>query len=113
MKKILILIIVIPLGVVAQGKQKKRTKAQFTVHGNCEMCEKRIEKAALSVKGVKLANWDIPSNQISLIYNPQKADLATIHKSIASIGYDTSEAKAEEVDYNELPKCCQYDRKEQ
>ena len=112
MKKILILIIVIPLGVVAQEKQKKRTKAQFTVHGNCEMCEKRIEKAALSVKGVKLANWDIPSNQISLIYNPQKVDLVTIHESIAAVGYDTSEAKAKKEDYNELPKCCQYDRKE-
>jgi len=111
MKKILILFIAIPLGMVAQEKQKKRTKAQFTVHGNCEMCEKRIEKAALSVKGVKLADWDIPSNQISLIYNPQKVDLATIHKSIAAEGYDTSEAEAKEEDYNELPKCCQYDRK--
>ena len=112
MKKILILFLALPFGILAQEKHKKNTKARFKVYGNCEMCEKRIEKAALSVKGVKLANWDIPSNQISLIYNPQKADLATIHKSIASIGYDTSEAKAEEVDYNELPKCCQYDRKE-
>lgn len=112
MKKILILFIAIPLGMVAQEKQKKRTKAQITVHGNCEMCKKRIEKAVLSLKGVKLADWDIPSNQISLIYNPQKVDLATIHKSIAAEGYDTSEAKAKKEDYNELPICCQYDRKE-
>ena len=112
MKKIIILLIVLPMGIVAQEKQKKNKKVQFTVHGNCEMCEKRIEKAALSVKGVKLANWDIPSNQISLIYNPQKADLVTIHESIAAVGYDTSEAKAKKEDYNELPKCCQYDRKE-
>ena len=112
MKKILILFIAIPLGMVAQEKEKKRTRAQFKVHGNCEICEKRIEKAALSVKGVKLADWDIPSNQISLIYNPQKVDLVTIHESIAAVGYDTSEAKAKKEDYNELPKCCQYDRKE-
>lgn len=112
MKKILILLLALPLGMVAQEKQKKNTKAQFTVHGNCEMCEKRIEKAALSVKGVKSADWDIPSNQISLIYNPKKVDLETIHTSIAAKGHDTSEAKAKEEDYNELPKCCQYDRKE-
>ena len=112
MKKILILLIALPMGMVAQEKQKKNIKVQFTVYGNCEMCEKRIEKAALSVKGVKLANWDIPSNQISLIYNPHKVDLATIHKGIALSGYDTSETKAEEEDYNKLPKCCQYDRKE-
>ena len=112
MKKILILLLALPLGMVAQGKQKKNTKAQFTVYGNCEMCEKRIEKAALSVKGVKLADWDIPSNQISLIYNPNKVDLKTIHSSIAAEGYETSEAKAREEDYYELPKCCQYERKE-
>ena len=112
MKKILILLLALPLGMVGQEKQKKNTKAQFMVYGNCEMCEKRIEKAALSVKGVKLADWDIPSNQISLIYNPNKVDLKTIHSSIAAEGYETSEAKAREEDYYELPKCCQYERKE-
>ena len=111
MKKILIFLLALPMGMVAQEKQKKNTKAQFTVYGNCEMCKKRIEKAAFSVKGVKLADWDIPSNQISLIYNPNKVDLKMIHSSIAAKGYDTSEAKAKEEDYNELPKCCQYQRK--
>lgn len=112
MKKILILLLALPLGMVAQEKQKKNTEAQFKVHGNCEMCEKRIEKAALSIKGVKSANWDIPSNQISLIYDPRKVDLKTIHMGIADQGHDTSEATANEEDYEELPKCCQYDRKE-
>lgn len=108
MKKIVILLLALPLGMVAQEKQKKNAKAQFKVHGNCEMCEKRIEKAAFSIKGVKSADWDIPSNQISLIYNPNKVDLKTIHMSIAAQGHDTSEAKAKKEDYNKLPKCCQY-----
>ena len=56
MKKILIILIALPLGMVAQDKNKKSAKAQFTVHGNCEMCEKRIQKAALSIKGVKLTD---------------------------------------------------------
>jgi copper chaperone CopZ len=111
MKKILILLIAIPLLIVAQEKQKKSSKVQFIVHGNCEMCEKRIEKAALSLKGVKLADWDIPSNQISLIFNPKKVDLKKIHLQIAAKGHDTSEVLAKEIDYNELPECCQYPRK--
>lgn len=111
MKKILILLIAIPLGMVAQEKQKKRTKSQFTVHGNCEMCEKRIEKAALSIKGVKFADWDIPSNQIILIYNQEKVDLKTIHLGIAAVGHDTSEAIANKENYDILPRCCQYERK--
>ena len=111
MKKILILLLALPLGMVGQEKQKKNTKAQFMVYGNCEMCEKRIEKAALSIKGVKLADWVIPSNQINLIYNSNKVDLETIHRTIATKGHDTSEAKAKEEVYKELPVCCQYDRK--
>ena len=112
MKKTLFLLLALPLGMVAQEKQKKNIKTQFTVHGNCEKCKKRIEKAALSIKGVKWADWDIPSNQISLIYNTQKVDLKTIHMGIAAQGHKTTEAKVKEEDYDELPKCCQYERKE-
>ena len=111
MKKILILFLALPFGILAQEKHKKNPKARFKVYGNCEMCEKRIEKAALSIKGVKLADWVIPSNQINLIYNSNKVDLETIHRTIATKGHDTSEAKAKEEVYNELPFCCQYDRK--
>ncbi|MCH1452894.1 MAG: cation transporter [Flavobacteriaceae bacterium] len=112
MKKILIILLALPLGMVAQDNQKKNAKAEFTVKGNCEVCEKRIEKAALSIKGVKSAEWDIPSNKISLIYNPKKVTLEAIHTSIAAQGHDTSEAQAKKEDYDELPKCCQYDREE-
>ncbi len=112
MKKILVILFLLPLGMVAQDKKKKSAKVQFMVYGNCEMCEKRIEKAALSIKGVKLADWDIPSNQISLIYDPRKVDLETIHTGITSQGHDTTEVKAKEKDYDDLPICCQYNRKE-
>jgi copper chaperone CopZ len=74
------------------------------------MCKKTIEKAALSIKGVKMAKWDISSNGISLIYNPRKTDLISIHLAIAKSGYDTSETAANDKDYNELPDCCQYTR---
>jgi copper chaperone CopZ len=111
-KKILIILLALPLGMVAQDKQKKNVKAEFTVKGNCEICEKRIEKAALSIKGVKLAEWDVNSNQISLIYNPKKASLEAIHAIIAAQGHDTLEAQAKKEDYDKLPKCCQYDREE-
>ena len=111
MKKILIILLALPLGIFAQEKKKKNTKAQFTVHGNCEQCEKRIEKAALSIKGVKSADWDIPSNLISLIYDPKKVVLKAIHSKIVDKGHDTSEARATEEDYEKLPKCCQYQRK--
>ena len=112
MKKILILFIASQTFLLAQEKQKKNTKTNFIVYGNCEMCEKRIEKAALSVKGVKLADWDIPSNQINLIYNPKKAELKKIHKQVAAKGHDTSEIISKKIDYDALPVCCQYIRRQ-
>ena len=54
------------------------------------MCKKRIEKAAFSVKAVKYASWDIPSGQLSLIYNGLKTNTETIEKqSLSLVGHDT------------------------
>ena len=64
MKKKLIILIIFPTLILAQQSQKKIVASQFMVYGNCEMCKKTIEKAALSIKGVKMAKWDIPSNQL-------------------------------------------------
>ena len=108
MKKKLIILIIFPTLILAQQSQKKIVASQFMVYGNCEMCKKTIEKAALSIKGVKMAKWDIPSNQLSLIFNRKKAELINIHHAIAKSGYSTSEIKAKKEDYNKLPMCCQY-----
>ena len=109
MKKIiLLLILTAPLSINSQNK--KVEKSSFEVSGNCEMCKKRIEKSALSLKGVKSASWDIPSNMISILYDPNKVTLQNIHNKIASVGHDTSSDKAKEEAYNQLPMCCIYRR---
>ena len=38
---------------------KKIINTNFKVLGNCGMCEKKIEAAALNLKGVKKAVWDM------------------------------------------------------
>ena len=108
MKKTLIILIFFPILTLAQQSQKKIVASQFRVEGNCEMCKKTIEKAGLSIRGVKMAKWDIPSNQLSLLYPTKKVELVNIHNAIAKSGYSTSETKAKEEDYNKLPICCQY-----
>ena len=88
MKKLIFLFLFfISTSVSAQNVKNK--KSNFEVIGNCEICKKRIEKAALSLKGVKMASWDIPSNILSITYNSNKilpdqiqsavADLSLIH----------------------------------
>ena len=94
----------------AQKKLSKNQQEKFVVLGNCEMCKKRIEKAALTVKGVKMAQWDIPSNILQVVYNAQKIDADQIHLAIAQAGHDTRLHKASDVIYAELPLCCLYER---
>jgi len=89
----------------AQEKNKKMT---FEVDGKCEMCKARIEKAALGVKGVKYALWDIPSHKLSLILDERKTDAMKINTALVSVGHDTKELKATEEAYNDIHPCCKY-----
>ena len=95
----------------AQDKPLKNEKASFEVLGNCGMCKNRIEKAAISVKGVKYASWDIPSGQLRLVYNGLKTNLDAIEKQIAASGHDSERHKAIAEIYEQLPACCKYVRK--
>ena len=88
--------------------QKKNAKVSFDVDGVCMMCKKRIEKAALSTKGVKFANWNVKSHQLSLVIDERKTSVKTIQKNIAAAGHDTKEIKASEEAYNALHGCCKY-----
>ncbi len=92
-------------------KKKKTAKVEFHVDGNCDMCKKRIEKAAMATKGVKSADWHADCGTLYLMINEQKADILTIQKAIASVGHDNDGAKASDKNYNNLHGCCQYERK--
>lgn len=106
MKRItLLLFLCSGLTLLAQDKNKKLT---FEVDGKCEMCKNRIEKAALGVKGVKYALWDIPSHQLSLIYDERKTDPMQIKTAIVKVGHDTRELKATEEAYQGIHPCCKY-----
>ena len=109
MKKILLLSLFI-VSISVNGQNQKNKKSNFEVIGNCEICKKRIEKAALSLKGVKMATWDIPSNILSVTYNPNKILLNKIQSAIANVGHDTPLFRAPDDVYNELPMCCIYER---
>lgn len=109
MKKVLLIIGVLYIGISAQA-QEKNAKVTMEVNGVCEMCKERIELASLKTKGVKSANWSIETHQLSLIIDERKVDELTIQKNIASVGHDTDKVKATDEAYNNLHGCCKYDR---
>jgi copper chaperone CopZ len=111
-KNIFLIILMVVFAFAAQGQEKKNKNAKYTteVNGNCEQCQKRIQKAAYSVAGVKSASWDIESHQLSLIINEEKCSLMDVKKAIAKVGHDTDSVKSTKEDYDNLHHCCQYDR---
>ena len=96
-------------GTFAQGTDIKE-KESFLVYGNCGMCESKIEGAAKSLDGVVSANWNADTKKMKVVYYSPKTDLETIKKEIAKVGYDTNEFRADDEVYNNLHKCCKYDR---
>ena len=98
------------LSGIAQEKKSKNKKVELKVAGNCEMCEKRIEKAAFSVKGVKSADWHIDHKDIHLIIDENKCSVEDVAKAIAAVGHDTEFIKAKDEDYEKLHGCCLYNR---
>jgi mercuric ion binding protein len=118
-KNIIIALVVTFVGFSAQAqdtsksklvKQNKNAKYVTEVNGNCEQCQKRIQKAAYAVDGVKSAIWNIETHQLSLILNEEKCSVLDVKKAIAKVGHDTDAVKSTNEDYEKLHSCCLYER---
>jgi len=91
-----------------QSQSSQMEHAMLKVEGNCEMCKDRIEKAAMSVKGVSSAMWDSSDKVLHLNFNKSQTSLSAISKAVAKAGHDTEKDKADDKVYNALPGCCKY-----
>ena len=113
MKNLTIFCFIIFLGQSAFAQQSPEITSpqnvQFKVLGNCGMCKKNIEKAALDA-GVTTASWDTNTDMLSVTFDERKTTTDAIQKAIANVGYDNAGYKADEKAYNNLHGCCQYDR---
>lgn len=95
----------------AMGDMEGMSEERFTVSGNCALCKKRIESAALGVLGVKHAMWNKESKELMVHFDATKTNKKEIEKAIAAAGHDTPDFKASEGSYEDLPQCCRYTRK--
>jgi mercuric ion binding protein len=108
--KIISLSALLFIGMQVSAQDAALTKESFKVWGNCDMCKKTIEKAANSVEGVNSAKWSTSSKKMNVKYDADKTSLEVIQNAIVASGYDIEGQKAEDEAYNNLHKCCQYDR---
>jgi periplasmic mercuric ion binding protein len=96
------------LGILTVFSMSKTEK--FEVKGNCGMCEKTIEAAAMSVEGVQSADWNRKTKIMTLTFDESKTGLDKVQKAIAKSGYDTPLHRADDAVYNKLHSCCKYER---
>lgn len=90
----------------AQGKKDIATE-KIPVQGTCSQCKKRIEDAAY-INGVKRAEWNKDTKELTVTYRPSKTSLKQVEENIARAGHDAGEVHATDSAYNELPECCAY-----
>ena len=98
----------VAVAAISMAAQAKTVKTTFKVGGNCELCEKRIEKAAMGVKGVVAASWNQRTKVLALNYDNKQTDVKTVQKAIAAVGHDAGPVKASDEVYNKLHGCCKY-----
>lgn len=110
MKRIIILAAILATTCFNSFGQSEKKKVETTtvhVSGVCDECKERIENAAY-IPGVKRAEWDKHSHELTVSYKPDKVSLEQIEQSIANVGHDAGEIHATDSAYKKLPSCCAY-----
>ncbi len=86
------------------------TTSTFKVWGNCDMCKETIE-SSLKLNGVINSDWNVESKLMTVSYDDKIISLDSIQKNISLVGYDNEKYKGNDLAYDNLHTCCQYDRK--
>ena len=102
------MLFVVSFGNAQEAKPKKSAKYTIEVNGVCGMCKKRIETAAIKTKGVKYANWNVDTHLLSVIIDERKTNAQLVQQSVADVGHDTADIKAEDEAYEGIHACCKY-----
>lgn len=86
--------------------QDNITKIDIKTSAICNQCKTKIESGILKQKGVIDATLNLDNKILTVNYNPDKTSPEILRKSIAKLGYNADDVKADPKAYNKLPKCC-------
>jgi len=90
--------------------QDNVVNTEFRALGLCGMCKTRIERAALSVRGVRSATWDQQKQMVAVRFDSTRTNQEAIERAIARAGHDTQNFITDEETYKNLHHCCKYPR---
>jgi mercuric ion binding protein len=88
-------------------KPAKQEVVVIQTSAQCGDCKTRIEGGLNYTKGVKYAELDMTTKQVTVKYKPKLTNPQALKKIIAATGYDADEVKADPDAIKKLPLCCQ------
>ncbi len=94
----------------AQKANKKESTVVIKTSSVCNMCKNTLEKAMAFEKGVKSSELNVKTQELTVVYNKKKTDVAKIKAAINAVGYDADDMSANEKAYGKLPDCCKKDQ---
>ena len=87
--------------------QPQTEEVTLKTSAECGECKERIEGKLNYMKGVVFAELDYKTQLLTVKFKPAKITLAEIKQTVAAMGYDIDDVKADPEAQKALPLCCQ------
>lgn len=91
----------------AHAQKAKLDTVKIKTSAECDMCKTKLETELGRSKGVKSANLDLTTREVTVVYNSTKTTPDKLRTLISNIGYDADNVKANNRMQKKLPDCCQ------
>lgn len=104
MKNLVLTLVVSCLTLVAYS-QKVQTKVIHT-SAECGACKDRLEEVLNYTSGIKYAELDLETMDLTVKFKTAKISLDEIKKIVVETGYDADNMKANPEAVEKLPACC-------
>lgn len=103
--KNLVLTLVVSCFAMIAFSQKVQTKVIHT-SAECGACKDRLEEVLNYTSGVKFAELDLETMDLTIKFKTAKISLDKIKVLITETGYDADDMKANPEAVQKLPACC-------
>ncbi len=89
--------------LAAQDKDKKElSTVRFETSIDCENCVNTIMKNIPFIKGVKDVKCDLPTKEVTIQYQKEKAESEQLKRAIEKLGYTAKEITEKEKEKTEV-----------
>lgn len=107
MKNLVKIALVLAFGLISSTLKAQKLDT-LVVHTSavCEMCEETMQKELAFVSGVRSADLDLKTMDLTVVYKSKKTNEKEIIAAINRCGYDAGDSPTTPEAYDKLHSCC-------